>query len=308
MAGQTNDEKNKYAHLDRLSTEALEELLGADIESPDDDDDNDEAIFHILEVIEQREKEHPTGRLSDVDKAWADFQKHYNTEEGEGLSLYPGDEPENQTSDIHIVHEAAVPRVKVNRIRRTLIVAAVVACLVVFAMPPALGYQNFIQMIGQWTESVFHFGPGAMPSAPSGEQAPLREHAGEYETLQEALDDFGITERVAPTYITDGFIAISITGSEAPEFDRLDVNAFYENSAGKAISISITKRAASGSYNYEKDDSSVTPYTVEDVTHYIFDNNGRTISTWFIGTLECSITADISLAETERIIDSIYER
>ena len=39
MNGHTENKKNTYAHLDRLSTEALEELLCADIKSPDDDDD-----------------------------------------------------------------------------------------------------------------------------------------------------------------------------------------------------------------------------------------------------------------------------
>ena len=65
MNGHTENKKNTYAHLDRLSTEALEELLCADIKSPDDDDD--EVVLHILEVIEQREKAIPTGRLSDAD-------------------------------------------------------------------------------------------------------------------------------------------------------------------------------------------------------------------------------------------------
>ena len=50
MNGHTENKKNTYAHLDRLSTEALEELLCADIKSPDDDDD--EVVLHILEVIE----------------------------------------------------------------------------------------------------------------------------------------------------------------------------------------------------------------------------------------------------------------
>ena len=39
MNGHTENKKNTYAHLDRLSTEALEELLCADIKSLDDDDD-----------------------------------------------------------------------------------------------------------------------------------------------------------------------------------------------------------------------------------------------------------------------------
>ena len=87
MNGHTENKKNTFAHLDRLSTEALEELLCADIKSPDDDDD--EVVLHILEVIEQREKAIPTGRLSDVDKALEEFQTYYNIPEMNGVTLYP---------------------------------------------------------------------------------------------------------------------------------------------------------------------------------------------------------------------------
>lgn len=61
-----NDEK--YAYLNRLNTEQLEELLRMDMEMAEPG--NEDVVFHILEVIEQREDEHPTGRIPDVDKAW----------------------------------------------------------------------------------------------------------------------------------------------------------------------------------------------------------------------------------------------
>ena len=73
-----NDEK--YAYLNRLNTEQLEELLRMDMEMAEPG--NEDVVFHILEVIEQREDEHPTGRIPDVDKAWAEFQEYYNIPEG----------------------------------------------------------------------------------------------------------------------------------------------------------------------------------------------------------------------------------
>ena len=80
-----NDEK--YAYLNRLNTEQLEELLRMDMEMAEPG--NEDVVFHILEVIEQREDEHPTGRIPDVDKAWAEFQEYYNIPEGVDASLYP---------------------------------------------------------------------------------------------------------------------------------------------------------------------------------------------------------------------------
>ena len=80
-----NDEK--YAYLNRLSTEQLEELLHMDMEMAEPG--NEDVVFHILEVIEQRENEHPTDASPDVDKAWAEFQEYYNVPEGADDSLYP---------------------------------------------------------------------------------------------------------------------------------------------------------------------------------------------------------------------------
>ena len=50
--------KNEYesgTYWDQLSTEQLEDILRADIASPNQT--NDETVFHILEVLEKREKE-----------------------------------------------------------------------------------------------------------------------------------------------------------------------------------------------------------------------------------------------------------
>ena len=58
-----SNQTNKYAYLSRLSTKELEAILRADAESPKAG--NDEAISYILEVIEQREREHPLERIPD---------------------------------------------------------------------------------------------------------------------------------------------------------------------------------------------------------------------------------------------------
>ena len=86
-----NDEK--YAYLNRLSTEQLEELLRMDMEMAEPG--NEDVVFHILEVIEQREDEHPTGRIPDVDKAWAEFHifsfRRSGPLRGTGTSEYHAD-------------------------------------------------------------------------------------------------------------------------------------------------------------------------------------------------------------------------
>ena len=48
----------KYAYLNRLNTEQLEELLRMDMEMAEPR--NEDVVFHILEVIETERNEHPT--------------------------------------------------------------------------------------------------------------------------------------------------------------------------------------------------------------------------------------------------------
>lgn len=91
--------KNKgnetYACLDQFTTAQLEALLRN--ESERTDGDRTGAVFHILEVIERREQENPTGRFPDEDRAWEEFRQYYNIPEGRGVELYgasdgPGEE------------------------------------------------------------------------------------------------------------------------------------------------------------------------------------------------------------------------
>lgn len=63
--------KNKYAYLDQLTTEELQELLRVDIDSPVSSDD--EAIFYILGVIEKRECAVPSVSFPDLGKSWKEF-------------------------------------------------------------------------------------------------------------------------------------------------------------------------------------------------------------------------------------------
>ena len=103
------DRARMRAYLSQLNTEQLKELLRTDIESNEENDD--EMIFAILEVMEEREQTNPTGQLPDVSKAWQEFQAYYNTPEGEGRSLYPAggaEEEEKQKS-------AAVPSRRPSR-------------------------------------------------------------------------------------------------------------------------------------------------------------------------------------------------
>ena len=290
-----NDEK--YAYLNRLSTEQLEELLRADMEASKPG--NDEVVFHILEVIEQREKEQPTGRIPDVEEAWEEFQREYDLPEGEGMSLYPCAPQVEEDAVPPIRRRRSGPRLH-RRVKQSLVaLTAVVIVVCGMAAAQAAGF-DVLGMLGQWTGEIFHFTSGAE----SGESAaPLNENT---RLLREALASVGIDEDLAPTWFPEGFVA------EDPDIlmtklnDRVYVILTDEN--GNFINVAIAQYR-SPEYleviDFEIKTNSVQQYSNRTQTFYLFSNGGTVTATWADGLLMEQISGDISEEDVKLIIDSI---
>ncbi len=291
----------KYAYLNRLSTEQLEELLRADMEASKPG--NDEAVFHILEVIEQRENQQPTGRIPDVEEAWKEFQREYDLPEGEGMSLYPcvPEGEENSAPPVRRRRSAVTHQPRLHRrVKQSLAaLTAVVALVCGMAAAQAAGF-DVLGMLGQWTDEIFHFTSGPE----SGESAaPMNENT---RLLREALASVGIDEDLAPTWFPEGFTA------EEPEIlisslnDRIYLVLNDKN--GDFINVTI-RQYHSTDYlegaDFEIKADSVQEYSNKTQTFYLFSNAGTITATWADGLLMEQISGDVSVEEVKLIIDSI---
>ena len=291
----------KYAYLNRLSTEQLEELLRADMEASKPG--NDEAVFHILEVIEQRENQQPTGRIPDVEEAWKEFQREYDLPEGEGMSLYPcvPEGEENSAPPVRRRRSAVTHQPRLHRrVKQSLAaLTAVVALVCGMAAAQAAGF-DVLGMLGQWTDEIFHFTSGPE----SGESAaPMNENT---RLLREALASVGIDEDLAPTCFPEGFTA------EEPEIlisslnDRIYLVLNDKN--GDFINVTI-RQYHSTDYlegaDFEIKADSVQEYSNKTQTFYLFSNAGTITATWADGLLMEQISGDVSVEEVKLIIDSI---
>lgn len=294
-----NDEK--YAYLNRLSTEQLEELLRADMEVSKPG--NDEVVFHILEVIENREKEQPTGRIPDVEEAWEEFQREYDLPEGEGMSLYPcvPEGEENSAPPVRRRRSAVTHQPRLHRrVKQSLAaLTAVVALVCGMAAAQAAGF-DVLGMLGQWTDEIFHFTSGAE----SGESAaPMNENT---RLLREALASVGIDEDLAPTWFPEGFTA----EEPAIETSNFNIVIYFSLTDGTDNFINIAIRQYQSaedleSADYEIKTDSVQQYSNEKQTFYLFSNGNAVAATWANGLLMEQITGNIDEAEIKHIIDSI---
>lgn len=281
-------QKNQYEsgdYLDQLSMEQLEELLRADFASSDPE--NEQAVFHILEVMEKREKENPTGRLPDTDQAWKEFQQYYNIPEGEGRSLYPvRSDPERPSAP------TSTKRGRRFRPRKVLIVAAVLVLMFGGMLTAQAAGIDVFGAIGRWTEEQFHF------------EFSTNETANVPSTVAES----NVPEYLIPTWIPDGFETTD------PQIDSVQdyvdaVTYFYKNEkTNKVFSICVEyyyNIADIQAMVFEKDDGSVSCYQSGEKQFYIMSNLDALTATWTDGAFVETISGQLNIDDLEKIIDSI---
>ena len=282
--------KNQYgsdAYLEQLSTEQLEDILRADLAS--EDQENDEAVFHILEVLEKREKENPTGRLPDTDQAWKEFQQYYNIPEGEGQSLYPvRSDPERHSAP------TSTKRSRRFRPRKILIVAAVLVLMFGSMLTAQAAGVDVFGAIGRWTEETFHF--------------DIVQDNDRTSLFQETATQAKIPQDFVPTWVPDGF-----EGAE-PQVDTVEnymtsIICVYSNQE-KTYSVDIEhyyNKADIETLVIEKDDTNVCSYESNGKTFYIMSDMEYLTATWTDGVFVETISGQLSMDEIKQIIDSIGE-
>ena len=190
-------------------------------------------------------------------------------------------------------------------LRRTIPVAAAAALILgTMISAQAMGVDVFGK-IARWTEETFHF--SSVEQAAVITKYPLAE--GErmtFETLEDAVDAFGITAPIVPKRIPDG---LSLTGVTALyNASGIEIYAAYEGDGdAELFAVDYREVAAGGETIVEKDASSVGLYERNGIGHYLITDKGCEKAIWQNGELECFMAGMIARLEMREIIDSIYE-
>lgn len=296
MGNKNSDEK--FAYLDQLSTEELEELIRADVESPEIQ--NDEAVFHILEVLNERSKQDPDAAVFHKDRVWRDIQTIYHVPEGEGRSLYPTDEEDEEADSPLPTEGGAAPfdpapaTAKRPRFRWAFNIAA--AAVLIFSVT-AIGAQaagiDLFGFLARWTADVFRFTPAVSEYYPA---------------VQEAFDQNHFPVELVPQWYPEDFEMQKAEVYEE-DFSTLMIVPFENRTKNTFFVIQIRR------YNSPQDlaileqqweTDSQQPYPHGDKTFFVVQNEGHTSATWSDQTvLVMTIAGDLTLSDTHKIIDSI---
>lgn len=273
----------------RVSKPSREELLDrlADCLAEVEDEAGADRLEACLDELEEEYGE--VAPDFDPARSLDDFRTQYRSGETPPPAPRKPDAPAGQS--------AAKPR-RPRRSVRIAIIAAILICVCVAAVQ-ASG-TNLLGMIATWTSEQFHMereGETEMPSPVETDTST------EYQSLQQALDEYGIEESLAPTYLPEGAVLNSIevrTQKDVPAF-----TAFYKIGDG-SISIIIRQSSVLPLTELEKDDLDVNTYVVSGIDHYLMKDINRQKAVWYNGAWECQIIGDITRDELTAMIDSIY--
>ena len=281
------------------STEELEELLALSFSMEDGAETDEAYITTIMEVIREREEKEADQkkRQAEVDAAWREFQE-YRAErdrektEADGLADASGKFPGEPSRPQEKTHTAKKP----GRVLRSCAAAAAVIVLLC-GTAYAFGW-NIFQALADWTAETFQFLTGTEPQ--------MSDH-GVFENLYQSVameTDVPTVPRWAPE------------GTEEVEQPRTSVRSDKTRIVGKYLIEDREFTVRITIYNeipedydtiYQKNDGSAYPYEAGGITHYIVENVDNVSAMWTNNVVEGYIQGNISIAELEQMIDSIYE-
>ena len=284
-----SDNAHKYEYLNAISTEQLRELLQLEIKS---DQDNDELVLQILGVIRERNNEEQTDSPS-WQQARSDFDKYFNTPDGKGRSLYPTEV---------VQYTKRVTRSK--SVIRWLAATAAILCIITFTMPPVLGYSTAWEMVAKWTDDILQIIQSPQNEMNVPNMTTITET---YKSLQDALNEYHINTPVCPKYFPENYVFEDVSVVQLSDIGEVQFYAYYSDQTGNRISITVICYSNSIPSSFEKDTRDVTPYFVNNTCHYIYKNLDRSVATWYVDNLECSISTTESISILQAIVSSIYK-
>ena len=275
------EKREEISRYDSMSTEELQEILRKHAHGELDTEPDTDELFEIMEVLSARRQQQEPQAFRSDEEALTEFRQHYMPKEKEDV-------------------KPKVIRFP-NRMLKT--VAAVLAVVIMFAVGTSITAKAFHVDIwsrfANWTKEIFQFTDLPQSTEPKN---PEKEHNAELESLQEAIGQEKITEKLVPTWMPNEYKSKDLQVVRTPRV--LNISAVYEKDGSELI-IKICQTVGVQAPQVEKNDDLLEVYTVDGVEYYIFSNTETLQAAWSIEEFECIIIGEISLEEMEKMIDSV---
>ena len=179
------------------------------------------------------------------------------------------------------------------------------AIVLVVAMGTTISAEAFhidiLSRIANWTKEIFQFADGSYGKK---DPAPEEDYSEELKSLQDALNDNSIKEKLVPIWMPEGYKNKDLQIINTPR--ALNISATYETN-DKRLIIQICHTIGVQAPQVEKNDDLLEVYVVDGVEYYIFSNTETLQAVWSIGEFECIIIGKITLKEMKQRQKALQE-
>lgn len=263
--------------LEQLPTQQLDDMLNAELgrEIPDAN-----AVKLILDILKQREKEHPIALTPGIESAWKKYRQDsakLQSKKNRGVRLPPW-----------ALRAASV---------------AAVFVLILLTIPQQAHAESFWDGLVRMTSEIVEF------FSPADTESRLEKY--EFKTdnpgLQQVYDtvtELGVTVPVVPMWLLDGNELVECKVTEASRKTHLYAQFRIEDKVTTYLMDIYDEDAL---HTYHRDEVSVRQYELYETTFNIMQNNELWVVIWTVENIECSIAVDCPEDDLYRILKSIYE-
>lgn len=280
MSDNLNRAPRDFSQYDDMETEQLREILRLDSEAPQGEEMDTEIILYIMEVLSRRNEMNGTEKTAL--EAFESFKANYlPCPVDETLAAVP-----------------AQPKAVRRWPRAVAAVAAVLAVVILGSATAGAFGVDVWSAVAKWTQDTFHFGSPYETSPSEPDKTPSLV----YTELRDMLLDYKVTEKLAPTWLPEGYENVEVKMTETPK-KRIFL-AVYQN-GDRVIKIQITDYLKESPSQIEQSEGFQELYPSGGVDYYIFADYEQLQAAWKLDYYECYISGPVTIDELKAIIDSI---
>lgn len=289
VLGRAGDDSTQIqSHLNDTREQLLDELADLLFQDPDGDVDTDQ-LEALLEKLDEAD---PLPEPPDPQESLERFHRKH-------ADLFAAMEAESAGTPV------ASPEKKRSKLKvRIVIIAAIFVCLLAEITAQASGRRGLLGTFVRITSEIFQIG-GSSADYAMIRTNPLEEgEQASYDTLQEAVDAFGIDAPIVPHEIPEKFELTEVVA--ANEYGKILIRADYISNDG-IFQIRYNENVDIDFSNLEIENSDVKTYLSEGIKYFLLSDLGRQKAFWKNGELECRMSGNVSEEEMKEIIESTYE-
>lgn len=264
-----------HIELETMSTAQLDDILQAELQKEQPDEN---VVLPILEILEAREGERPVEISGANLVAWDRFTENA---------------PE------------AKPRRPSRKWVASVAAAVAIVCLVFLAIPQDAEADTLFDRLLHLTDSVLQFfDPDRDPGDLEKEYVFETDHPG-LQRLHDKLAELGVTEPVVPMWLPEGYELTELKTVSMSSYEKVFAN-FSDSTKTIIMQYNLTEETTAT--QYETKNKQVEIYESTRVYHTIIENEESLSATWERDTVECLLVADLEKEVLYVIINSIYRR